>query len=690
MKRWITVFSIVSVSLLSLSCAQKNIFQEHHPYTRDGVHIFGMNHIGEDDFFYGTWSAPRLGSDKQFHRILMESGGGLDFYLPQKEDFLVDVRLTHELPSLRIIVNDHPIHFSGNHFRRKISSVHAISGENSLRFVFSGQDRIGIQAVHIYPVRFLRVEDVFNPEEDCLTPGSILMFMNPNKDAEIRLVLDFPGKERIEAAIAIQTETREHVYKQFIKKGRPFSIVPLDHTIQKITLEIPETKAGWIKILKSEIIQLRGRHVRWKRLASALEEKNILFLLLDAARADRLGCYGYPRQTSPNIDELAKTGFVFSDATSEAAYTLASTGTLLTGLPPDFHGVVSAFFNTLNEEIITFPELLRENGYFTAAVSSNPYFSPRYNYHQGFEHFVELFQKKDAVQAEEFIAPFKNLIERKKGKPFFLYLHIREPHSPYSMPLPFFGRYQHRYEKPSSDFYYEANRIERGEIEGPDDFAFLSDVYDENLAYADHIVGMLMDVLKSSGKWEETVVVVLSDHGEALGEHGYVGHNSILYQEGIRIPLLIRIPGVIEKTEVLDDPVITSDIVITLCDLLGLEYPYPGETRGRNFFLSSYRRDRICRSMNQSSNYAGYSVTSFPYKLIFFPELDTWDIELFNIEEDPGEKEDLEGRDHVQDALWSEFRNFIRSASHGMQAGQKPRLSKEEIEALKTLGYIKE
>jgi arylsulfatase A-like enzyme len=292
------------------------------------------------------------------------------------------------------------------------------------------------------------------------------------------------------------------------------------------------------------------------------------------------------------------------------------------------------------------------------------------------------------VDANAFLEPFSRLAGRKNHKPFFIYLHIREPHHPYKMPPPFFGRYQQKYKKYSEKFKIEADRIYKGQTRNPEDFRFLSNIYDENLSYADHIVGKIIKSLEEKKQFEDTIIIITADHGEALGEHGMVGHNMVLHREGIQIPLIIYFPCGKKTSVTQERPAITSDIVVTLCDLLDISYPYPHLTRGKNLFSLPDKRTRICRSLTMPSNYAGYMIESFPYRMIFFPHTGENEIRLYNIKHDPEERNPI-NRESIEDAFKSILFQFVKDSTKGIKSGNTPELSKKELENLRSLGYIK-
>jgi len=659
------------------------------PEVRDGVLNLRMNHIAHDGLLIGQWSAPRLGRDKKFCRSPLVPHSAILFHVLKKEAYIVEVDLSEAAPSLVIKINEREFPFSGHHFRKAVAANDVNVGENRMSFLFSNTDKIDIQQIKIHPKRFRKLEQRINPGSDFLTPVQFHYCCNPPKGSELNLAYAFQGKKPIKGKITVESEKSKKEYVRSIRSHKSFRVSMLDESLHHIHIQIQEANSPRIRLTESQLIVPREKTSSFSDVQKTAQNKNILVILLDAARADHMSSYGYQRQTTPHIDRLAESGFLFSNVFAEAAYTLASTGTLLTGLPPDVHGVVSAFYSRLSDDITTLPELLQEKGYLTAALSSNPFFSRAYNYQQGFDHFIELFDEKRIVNGDDFLAPFEKLMADFRDRPFFIYLHLREPHTPYCMPRPFFGKFQKIFESPSELYYQKIKRLLAAESWSDSELQFMTDIYDENLAYADHMVGKFIEILKKAKRFDKTITVILADHGEGLGEHELLGHNVILHREGIHVPLILRIPGLGKGQAAIDNPAITSDLTVTVCQLLEVEYPYPDLTRGLNLFSLPGKRTRICRSTVMSTRYSGYVVDSFPYRAIIFPKLGRLNTQVFNVHEDPGETHTLSSGNFQETALEFFLSRFIENSAKGFRAGERTELGEKEKERLKALGYIK-
>ena len=281
-------------------------------------------------------------------------------------------------------------------------------------------------------------------------------------------------------------------------------------------------------------------------------------ILVDALRADRLSCYGNARPTSPAIDALAAESVRYTAAIAPASWTTPSVASLFTGLSPRAHGVVSRERTRLPDACETLAESYSDAGYATAAFVTNPIVDRRANFDQGFATFELLPHfKADAASAVflEWIERWRSAAER---RPFFAYLHLMDPHAPYSAPAPFLGRFDPGYAGPLTPEFWDEMRIgwqttrERGEAEKR---RFVAETMATFKREAEHCSreydaggrvhgprrGRDARPAPREGRFlDDTVVVFTADHGEAFFEHGFHGHGKDLHDETTRIPLLVR------------------------------------------------------------------------------------------------------------------------------------------------------
>jgi arylsulfatase len=306
----------------------------------------------------------------------------------------------------------------------------------------------------------------------------------------------------------------------------------------------------------------------------------VVLIVFDALHAGHVTHLGYERETTPHLDALAAEAVSFSRAFAPAPYTLASIPSLLTGRRPDSHGVTTPAAK-LGAEETTLAEHLQAAGYRTVAAVGNPNGSARFGNDQGFDVFEELFRLDEGggdyerASAARFVEFAGEVLAGDSGAaPLFLYLHVLEPHAPYVMP----DEYRSLWLDPAYDGPFESGEAQpfldtiMGELEaGPEDVTAAIALYDANLRWADHNLGELRVQLEAAGLWDEALVIVTSDHGEAFWEHGRWGHMDHLYDEQLRVPLVIKLPaGRGLRGVVRDELASLLDVAPSLCQWLDL------------------------------------------------------------------------------------------------------------------------
>ncbi|HWP64851.1 MAG TPA: sulfatase-like hydrolase/transferase [Candidatus Limnocylindria bacterium] len=335
---------------------------------------------------------------------------------------------------------------------------------------------------------------------------------------------------------------------------------------------------------------------------------NVVVVVIDALRADHLGCYGYARPTSPAIDALAERGTRFEQAVTPSPWTLPAMATLWTGLLPAVHGAVQAsdmhawvrgegFQPTavLDVSRTTLAEVLSEHGLATAGFVAGSYPSAVFGMGQGFDTFVDRGLFGPRMQVEALWA----WLESAAPARFFAYLHIMSVHSPYEAPsadpraIPagergaavraLLAEERRRWAALAFDPEYAGTldgswatlqQIRRSErLPAPRDLAHLVALYDQGIRYTDHWVGELVAGLEARGLARSTFVVLTADHGEELGEHGGLEHTRTFYDEVMRVPLVVVAPGMAPR--VVTTQVGLLDVFPTVLDLLGITPPVP-------------------------------------------------------------------------------------------------------------------
>lgn len=296
--------------------------------------------------------------------------------------------------------------------------------------------------------------------------------------------------------------------------------------------------------------------------------KNVVFICLDTVRADRLGCYGYERNTSPNVDALAKRSVVFDDALSPSSWTLPVLASVITGEYPHEHGAL--YFRTpIRDSSVRLPEVLGQAGMATAAMGQFPFHFDFYQFQRGFESYEQkwsLLAPKTTGQVRRW------LDERAKDRRgFFLWTHYFEPHVPYEFQIDSVGFYNTAYRGKTTKVF-DANLIlkyrDEGTPQAKAELARIHDLYDGEIFCADKYVGWILKELRRLGLADSTMVIIMSDHGEHFGEHGIVEHGNTLYEELVRVPLIVHAPGC--KPGRCEQCVSTVDLFPTMLDFFEL------------------------------------------------------------------------------------------------------------------------
>jgi choline-sulfatase len=282
---------------------------------------------------------------------------------------------------------------------------------------------------------------------------------------------------------------------------------------------------------------------------------NLLLITLDTARADRFGCYGYQKAVTPNIDRLASGGVLFEQAFTPVPLTVSSHASIFTGCYPPHHGVHTNDEKLLDEPNLCLAEMLKARGYHTVAFLGAAVLNRDSGVAQGFDTYVDDFsatgQSRAAASpekpAEAVADPAILWLLQEAETPFFLWVHLFDPHRPFQAPATFAAR--------SS-----------------------GDPYDAEITYSDHWIGELLTALRVSGRGEDTVVAFLSDHGEGLGDHDETSHGFFIYDTTLHVPLILSAPRLLPHGQRISSLVRTVDLAPTLLDLL--EVPVPPGMQG--------------------------------------------------------------------------------------------------------------
>ncbi|MFO8055739.1 MAG: sulfatase [bacterium] len=424
------------------------------------------------------------------------------------------------------------------------------------------------------------------------------------------------------------------------------------------------------------------------------EIKNLVVFTLDTTRADRLSCYGYEKETTPAIDKVARQGVLFENCASCSSITPVSHASIFTGMYPYHHGLRSMHGTedlVMNHDTVTLAQALEKEGYNTAAFVSAFPVSRRYGLDRGFRMFDEEFQCKHPQKAvgkggmvdtgtcqrradATTKSALKWLFEHHRQN-FFVWVHYFDPHDPILLP--------------PEEFRPETGPEEAGRKE------YLRDLYDGEIRFMDRELGKVVDWLRDQGLYENTLIVIVADHGEGLGDHDFWTHG-ILYQEQVLLPLIFRVPGMEGKR--VSGRVRSIDIMPTILDLLGVRDPQQTDGKSLVPAMKSGRdikdRPAYAESQNKfSMRVMGrvyqkdvmYSLTRGDYKYIL--NITGAQEELYNLSRDPGEQKNLAGDERYSSRKAALQKELEKRMKISPVPPPLDTASPEVIKKLKSLGY---
>jgi len=277
---------------------------------------------------------------------------------------------------------------------------------------------------------------------------------------------------------------------------------------------------------------------------------NVLLITLDTTRPDRLGCYGYAKAKTPEIDRIAHNGVIFENAYSPVPLTLPAHASILTGTYPPYHGVRNNGKYFLPPQAVTLAEIMKQAGYATAAFVSSFILDSRFGLDQGFDDYSDRMEKAARIKnleserrAEATYRDFESWLEKRTGGRFFAWVHFFDPHFPYDPPEPYRSDPQ------------------------------IGHPYDGEIAFMDFYVGKMLQLIEKKFLANQTLVILAGDHGEAFGEHKENGHTIFAYDENIRVPLVFYSPGGIPKSVTVTAPANLIDVLPTVLDFLKMSVP---------------------------------------------------------------------------------------------------------------------
>ncbi len=407
------------------------------------------------------------------------------------------------------------------------------------------------------------------------------------------------------------------------------------------------------------------------RPSSKPPSPSVILITVDTLRADHLGCYGDAAIGTPATDALARDGVMFTRAIAQVPLTAPSHAAILTGTYPEWNGLRDWSDHGMRADVPTLAEIFKRRGYTTAAFVSAFVLDSMWGLDRGFDLYDDWFKSEGYEtmrqgnlerRGDETVDHTIAWLKSAPARPFFLWLHLYDPHAPYQPPEPFKTRYRDR-------------------------------PYDGEVAFADQQLGRLFDYLKSQDLYASSLIVLTSDHGEGLGEHQEQEHGFFIYNATVHVPLLIKFPSVyVPARRSVPQVVNTVDIAPTLVRLSG----FP-DSDARTFQGQSLLS--LVEKSSAGSSRGGYSESLYPRNflgthVLFGVETDRYHYiqapreELYDLTQDPGERRNLVRENPATAQALRQTVLDLRARYRRTTAGQSESLDAETVEKLRSLGYV--
>ncbi len=433
------------------------------------------------------------------------------------------------------------------------------------------------------------------------------------------------------------------------------------------------------------------------------EEELVLVLIVDTLRQDALGCYGREGAATPRIDAIAEEGVRFDQAISSSGWTLPSVASLLTGTWPTLHKATgkATRLTPITTDLPSAAEVFRDGGFATIGFANAAFLSPLLGLDRGFDLFDHRHAYNQEIRrADETIDAALGAIAERRGQRTFALVHVFDVHLDYDPPAGFADPFvAGRTEPPPPLSMRDCLEMARdGAPPATKDVAYVRGLYQGEVAFVDRAVGRLVDGLDELGLWKKTTFVLLADHGEEFWDHGGFEHGHTLYDELIRVPLLLRLPP--ERRLgglVIDEQVRTIDVMPTLFALSGLKSPasFAGESM-LPILAGSPQAPRV--AFSQSTLYGANKLSwrVDPYQLIYDLAADTEQpIELYDFRADPLTRDDLvASRPEVAKRLHQDLARFYNDLKQRAKSISTPKVEDmspchihEYLESIESLGY---
>ena len=409
---------------------------------------------------------------------------------------------------------------------------------------------------------------------------------------------------------------------------------------------------------------MMGLGTAWlTRERSTVRPDTIVLISIDTIRADHLSCYGYKKKTSPNIDDLARKAVRFEYCFANVPLTLPSHASMFSGLIPPVHGVRANGGMALSDAVVTLPELLRDNGYRTYGSVGAAVLDKKYGLNQGFDVYHDGFEEAPGLgpvvqrRADETTTHALAWLEKNQQEKKFMFVHFYDPHFIYQPPPP----YDKVFENP----------------------------YDGEIAFVDHCVGRIIRKLKSLDLYEDALLVLTGDHAELLREHGEDYHGYYIYQNVLRVPLIIKPAGIDEARKISDNTSVT-DVMPTILSQCGIAIPSPIQ----GIDLSDYFRRKNHQVTERFLYHESLTPTQFGANSLLGVIHDKWHYiqtsrpELYDRLTDPQELNNRVTLEPKRASLMKEVLQEMLQDAEQSSHSLTTTLADSQAETLESLGYV--
>lgn len=433
-------------------------------------------------------------------------------------------------------------------------------------------------------------------------------------------------------------------------------------------------------------------------------QPNVFVFLLDTVRQDALGCYGHPAGPTPNMDAVAADGVRFDQAVSTSGWTLPAVASLMTGTWPTLHGALGkgVVLTPIREEFPTAAEVLRSAGLETIGIANAAFVSPMVGLDRGFDVFDHRYSYNwDARRADETIDVALDELRQRRSKSGFYFIHLFDAHLDYDPPRELAAKYTAGRLEPTPPLNLDAVLGMQGGEDGKappstDDVGYVRGLYDAEVNFIDIHVGRFIDKLKSLALYDKATIIITSDHGEEFWDHGGFEHGHTLYDELVRIPLIIKLPAAIEPaSRVVEAQVRLLDVMPTVFEILSVNQPetFLGESLMSIIAgASDTKLSALCESILYGAPSIALRGPQYKY-IMTLADDGTGKDKLYDWHEDPLELNDLSDEmPQVSAELRAELlelQGANLSQARAMSQPERVNLAPDRIQQLRSLGYIR-